>query len=370
MPPALTYCQRIQQIASAVPTTIVDFSIPRVRANSPTQVSSNFITNREQGDWAENLIVSAINSTARNYIAVKYGKSDDVIAGEAGFSEFYQEFQEELDTIGKRPDILIFKRTDYDTQLGPDISRLPHTSLTEYVKKACMGIEVRSSSFLSEKYDRFMSEKNGRLTTLAIELRDRILDEYMDLLDTTQRRKYIPVLEGLTAETLSVASFKVPGWSSSDRLVELNKQFKKLKTTLIELQKRDFLSITPKVEDIKVVYKWIETFNVPHYYFQVFFDKVYGIAFEEILNIISDSDNEEIKFFVEKDNKNQNKQTIKINPKNGLVIAGRVEEPQHESKRREMDRGRLLFYVTFRGGRAFLDISSICAILGINTTDL
>ena len=47
-----------------------------------------------------------------------------------------------------------------------------------------------------------------------------------------------------------------------------------------EIQKRDYLSITPKVEDIKVVYKWIETFNVPHFYFQVFFDKVYGISFE------------------------------------------------------------------------------------------
>ena len=97
-----------------------------------------------------------------------------------------------------------------------------------------------------------------------------------------------------------------------------------MKACVKEIQKRDFLSITPKVEDIKVVYKWIETFNVPHYYFQVFFDKAYGISFEQILTFISEPDNEGSVFF-EKDNKNQNKTTIKINSKSGKLIANKVE---------------------------------------------
>jgi type II restriction enzyme len=129
------------------------------------------------------------------------------------------------------------------------------------------------------------------------------------------------------------------------------------------------LSITPKVEDIKVVYKWIETFNVPHYYFKVFFDKVYAIAFSDILSVISDANNEDVIFSLEKDIKNQNKSTIKINSKSGIAIAQKVNEPSHSSVRKEMDRGRLLFYVKFNGGTAFLDINALSKLLGIKEED-
>ena len=49
------------------------------------------------------------------------------------------------------------------------------------------------------------------------------------------------------------------------------------------------------------------TYNVPHFYVQVFFDKVYGISFEYILSLLSNSNLEDDKFFVEQDIKNQNK---------------------------------------------------------------
>lgn len=118
-----------------------------------------------------------------------------------------------------------------------------------------------------------------------------------------------------------------------------------------------------------MVYKWIETFHVPHFYFQVFFDKVYGISFEQILEIISDSDKEDIIFSVESDTKNQNKTTIKINSKSGVQIAYKVDEPEHASVRKEMGRGRLLFYVTFKGGTAYLDLAGLCNVLGIDQND-
>lgn len=199
-----------------------------------------------------------------------------------------------------------------------------------------------------------------------MQIANNILTEYKDVLEHPQRKKYIPVLESISFETLSVTDLKVPGWSSSERLLALNNLFKELKKSIKEIQKRDYLSITPKVEDIKVVYKWIETFNIPHFYFQVFFDKVYGISFEQILEIIGDSDKEGVVFSVERDTKNQNKTTIKINSKSGVLIAGKVEEPTHQSVRKEMDRGRLLFYVTFKGGVAYLDIENLTNILNIN----
>jgi hypothetical protein len=365
----MSYYEKIRELTKTVPNALVDFSVPRDLARTPTQASSNFITNKEQGDWAENLIFRAVNETSKNFVAVKYGKSDDRVAGDEGFDEFYQEFQYELDTIGKRPDLLIFRKSDFQAELGIDISQIPHHQITEYVKKAIAGIEVRSSAFLIDRYESAMQAKTERFAQIAIQTKDLILAEFTDILQHPARQNYIEVLNGITPQTLSVTDFRVPSWSSSERLVQVKNLFRHLKSAIWEIQKRDYLSITPKVEDIKVVYKWIETFNVPHFYFQVFFDKVYGISFQQILEVISNSDNEGVIFSVETDTKNQNKTTIKINSKSGIQIASKVIEPEHESVRKEMDRGRLLFYVTFKGGTAVLDVENLRNILGIGEAE-
>jgi type II restriction enzyme len=361
----MNYFNKIRELTKGVPVELLDFSQPRGFARTPTQASSNFITNKEQGDWAEDLVTRAINENSKNYIAVKYGKSDDLLAGEDGFDDFYHEFQNELDTIGKRPDLLIFKKFDFKENLGFDISHIPHDQITEYVKTAVAGIEVRSSAFLIERYEEAMQVRTEKFAKIALETKDKILAEYKDVLSHPARENYIDLLNGITAKTLNVTDFKVPGWRSTERLFQLNDLFKQLKSALKKIQKRDYLSITPKVEDIKVVYKWIEIFNVPHFYFQVFFDKVYGISFEQIMQIISNPDNEGVNFSVESDTKNQNKTTIKINSKSGIQIACKVDEPNHKSVRKEMDRGRLLFYVTFNGGTAYLDIDNLTNILDI-----
>ena len=365
----MTYFEKIRELTKGIPTELVDFSQPRDLTRTPTQASSNFITNKEQGDWAENLIFRAINETSKNFVAVKYGKSDNLVAGEDGFDSFYQEFQNELDAIGKRPDLLIFKKSNFDENFGFDVSNIPHDQITEYVKKAVAGIEVRSSAFLIDRYEEAMQIKTEKFSKIALEIKDKILAEYQDILSHPSRENYIDLLNSITVKTLNVTDFKVPGWRSSERLIQLNDLFKQLKSAIKEIQKRDYLSITPKVEDIKVVYKWIETFNVPHFYFQVFFDKVYGISFEQILQIISNPDNDGVIFSVESDTKNQNKTTIKVKSKEGIEIASKVDEPDHESVRKEMDRGRLLFYVTFKGGTAYLDIDNLTKTLEIKNED-
>lgn len=365
----MSYHDRIKELTKNVPVQLVDFEQPRDPARTPTQASSNFITNKEQGDWAESLVTRAINETSNNFVAVKYGKSDNLVAGEDGFDTFYQNFQNELDTIGKRPDLLIFKKSDFDQSLGLDISQIPHSKITDYVKKAIAGIEVRSSAFLIDRYETAMQARTEKFKLIALQTKNKILTDFLDVLQHPSRQNYIDILNGITANTLNVTDFRTPSWSSSERLVQVKELFRQLKTAIKEIQKRDYLSITPKVEDIKVVYKWIETFNVPHFYFQVFFDKVYGISFENILQIISDPDNEGVVFSVETDTKNQNKTTIKINSKSGALVASKVDEPLHESVRKEMDRGRLLFYVSFKGGTAYLDIQNLKTILEIKETD-
>lgn len=361
------YISKIQELTSNISTSLVDFNSPRDKGRMPTQASSNFITNKEQGDWAENVLFRAINENSEKIVAVRYGKSDDIIAGDDGFLEFYESYQNELDSIGKRPDLLIFKREDYDEKLGQDISGISHDAVLDYVKKAVAGIEVRSSAFLIEKYDEAMRLHTEIHVRKIMELRDKIINEYSDLLtDNPKRLPYLEIVENLSNDNLEVIDFKTPSWRSTEKLAQLSDCFKRMKESLKVIQKRDYLSITPKVEDLKVVNKWIETTGVPHYYVQVFFDKIYGISFENILKLISDSENEDNNFSVEADEKNQNKTTIKISTKVGTCIASRVDEPLHNSVRKEMSRGRLLFYVHFNGGNAYLDAEGFESLFGFS----
>lgn len=360
----MTYFEELKNITKLIPTTIVDFSIDRERTSPPTQASSNFITNKEQGDWAEDLIFRAINETSKNYVAVRYGKSDDLIAGDEGFNKFYNEFQDELDTIGKRPDLLIFKKEDFDSSIGLDISKINHSIIDDYVKKAVAGLEIRSSAFLIDKYEQEMKRRSRFHLEKAFEIKSQILSDYEDLLKQ-KNEKYIELLESINEENVHIISFRKPSWKATERLQNLSSLFKELKDHINVIQKRDYLSITPKVEDIKVVYKWIEKFKVPHYYFQVFFDKSFGISFKNILTLLTEPDKEGEYYEISQDVKNQNKTTIKINTRKTVPVAYKIIEPTHKSVRKEMGRGRLLFYVTFEGGTAYLDIENLKHLLNI-----
>lgn len=186
-------------------------------------------------------------------------------------------------------------------------------------------------------------------------LRDMILGNYKDLLDD-KRPELINILNQLDETSVRSIEFRVPTWRSSQRLQDLSSLLSDLKKCLKIIQKRNTLSITPKVEDLKVVRKWIMTYNVPHYYVQVFFDKVYGISFKQILELISNPELEDERYFVEQDTKNQNKTTIKIPSQDGVCLVTKaLIEPNHQSVRKELNKGRLLFYVTFEGGEACLD---------------
>lgn len=365
----MTYFEQLREITKKIPDSIVDFNIPRDRTSPPTQASSNFITNKEQGDWAEDLIFKAINETSKNYVAVRYGKSDDLVAGEEGFDDFYNEFQDELDAIGKRPDLLIFKKSDFDEKFGNDISRINHSRITNYVKKAIAGLEIRSSAFLIDKYESEMQKRTKFHLESALSIKDQILNNFSDLLEHPKKIAYLELLQSINSQTINAINFRRPSWNSTERLQELTALFKALKEHIKTIQKRDYLSITPKVEDIKVVYKWAETFDVPHFYFQVFFDKSYGISFKNILKLLTNSEKEGEYYEISKDIKNQNKTTIKINTRNTSPIAHKVLEPEHNSVRRLMGRGRLLFYVTFNGGTAYLDIDILKSLLEIDKNE-
>jgi hypothetical protein len=271
----MDYVKRIEELANKVKSNIgIDLSIKRVRAKTPTQAFSEFLTNKEQGDWAEDLMLELLNKNLNRFKALSYGRKDNLIAGDEGFNEFYKNYQDELDEIGKCPDILIFKKDDATEKLISEIqSNLPRNSVIKLAKKALAALEVRSSAFLVEKYEKFIKGK--------------------------------------------------------------------------DINGRAFLSFTPKVEDLAVIFKWIQVHEVPHYYVQVFFDRIYVISFEKILEIISDKKNLKTKYFIEKNSKNQFKSTIHIDVNEGICLSKDVELPKHKSEIKELPRGRLLFHVKF-----------------------
>lgn len=314
----------------------------------PTMANSEFLTNKEQGDWAEKVVYKAINEFSDEYFAVQYGRSESIAAGDARFADFYMEYQNELNSIGKRPDLLIFKLNDFPDR-NVDIEN------DEHVRKTVVALEVRSSSFLIDKYTAFMDKRQQEAIYNCISIRKNILDgKFGDLLKRKNNEIYKLILEA-TDETFRELDFRRPSWSLTQELRDLTELLKHLKQNIKILHKRDYLSITPKMEDFALVNRWIQKYNVKHFYLQVFFDKAYVVSFQDILELVSNNDNEGNNFSIERDVKNQGKTTIKVNVKVGKEIIGKIDMPEHKSAMKELDRGRLLFYVTFEGGKGYLD---------------
>ncbi|NOU35639.1 MAG: AccI family restriction endonuclease [Kiritimatiellaceae bacterium] len=341
-----TFKQAIARLVAATPFG-VDPNI-QMTGRPPTMASSEFLTNKEQGDWAEQIVFTAINENSSDYRAVKYGRSDTLAAGDSGFEDFYQAYQDELNSIGKRPDLLIFKRSD----VGDAILNLADD---QTVSRAIAAIEVRSSSFLANRYSQFMETRVTQAVRRCRELKTAILQNRMRDLLQQKSPEILAMIQHSNDETFRELDFRLRSWSSSAELQELTALLRELKDQIKILHKRDYLSITPKVEDLALVNRWIQHFNVRHFYLQVFFDKAYVIPFRSILEIASDPTKEDVVFSVEQDIKNQGKTTIKINVQVGKEILGRIDMPEHKSAMKELDRGRLLFYVTFQNGRGYLD---------------
>ena len=342
----MTYRDTIASLISSFPIEI-DTDI-QLSGRRPTMASSNFLINKEQGDWAEQIVLNAVNTRSTEYCAVQYGRSDDFAAGEPGFEEFYSKYQDEVKNIGKKPDLLIFRRSDAPNTDQLDIDH-------DIVRKAIAAIEVRSSSFLANKYASFMNNRIREAEAECSRIQGELMQEPLSSLLLEKSPELHRMIKCATVNTFRELDFRARSWSSSSELKRLSQQLKNLKGQITILHKRENLSITPKLEDLALVNRWIQHFGVKHFYLQVFFDKAYVLPFKDILTVSSDPKNEGIIFSVDQDSRNQGKTTIKIDIQVGKEILGRVDMPEHRSALKEFDQGRLLFYVTFHGGRGYLD---------------
>lgn len=70
----MDYVERIENLIKRINTEIVDFTQERTRGTAPTQVSSEFLTNKEQCDWAEiikgSYRLKYLNNGAEAYVII------------------------------------------------------------------------------------------------------------------------------------------------------------------------------------------------------------------------------------------------------------------------------------------------------------
>ncbi len=122
---------------------------------------------------------------------------------------------------------------------------------------------------------------------------------------------------------------------------------------------RETPSFTVKVEDLIIVYRWLERYGVPQSYCQVFFDSIFAINFLGIFAIIASGSG----FTIETPAKSQEKATIMIPITSGLQIGTGSELPRFEAEHRVTELGRHDAFVVPRGGAFSLDAEAAQKVL-------
>ena len=102
----------------------------------------------------------------------------------------------------------------------------------------------------------------------------------------------------------------------------------------------------------------IMTYNVPHFYVQVFFDKVYGVSFQHILELVSNPDLEDVAYSVITHDKDNNKSEIEIKLNQCRSIGDVKELPTMFTKETS---NKKVSYTCFEGGKIAENINKLTA---------
>lgn len=126
---------------------------------------------------------------------------------------------------------------------------------------------------------------------------------------------------------------------------------------------QDTPNFTVKVEDLKIVYRWLEHHNCPQIYCQVFFDSIFAINFTEIFSIIGQGKGKgkDKRFSIENPKKSQEKSTIMIPITSGHQIAT-CDLPEFTVEHRVTKLGRHDAFVKPIGGTVYLDAEKLKAV--------
>jgi len=122
---------------------------------------------------------------------------------------------------------------------------------------------------------------------------------------------------------------------------------------------RETPSFTVKVEDLVIVYRWLERHCVPQTYCQVFFDSIFAINFLDIFATIASGDG----YSIETPAKSQEKSTIMIPITRGAQVGKATSLPTFTAEHRVTELGRHDAYVVPQGGGFELDAAAMKKVL-------
>ena len=122
---------------------------------------------------------------------------------------------------------------------------------------------------------------------------------------------------------------------------------------------RETPSFTVKVEDLVIVYRWLEWHDVPQTYCQVFFDSVFAINFLDIFVTIASGTG----YAIETPAKSQEKATIMLPITRGVRVGTATALPSFAAEHRVTALGRHDTYVVPCGGGFVLDADKMRQVL-------
>jgi hypothetical protein len=194
---------------------------------------SDFLMRWSQGVWSERRLLEAVNSTGK-FFAIPYGPSGTAPTDDVRAFELYFERLEEagLGTI-KRPDLLVFDIKDKNfvaeflNKSGgeEELPFIKESDLTPLLSKAIIAVECENSLWVAEKMPHYGKEMRPQ----------KRLD-------------------------------KKPGFAKNAVLP----------TVII------------KNEDLAPLREWQSTHNIPIHIWHVFFDRAYGLSFDEAMRLLDE----------------------------------------------------------------------------------
>lgn len=259
---------------------------------------SDFLMRWSQGVWSEKRLIDAVNAS-RDFFALPYGPSGTAPEDPRGVELYF----EKLETVGlqdqKRPDLLVFKASDKNKilalveALGGDeeIAFTPDSDarISEILDKAFLAIECENSLWRAQQMPGF--------------------------------NKPLKPMKRLGSK---------PGLS---------------KTTVVP-------TVIIKDEDMARLSAWEESHSIPIHVWHVFFDRAYGISFQEAQRLVAEGFIlPHTQTFQAPGGATTRKSIYKIYYHYAYPLGTALAEPELDAKAIVDKNGHILPYVSFKGGK-------------------
>lgn len=221
---------------------------------------SDFLMRFSQGRWAEDIIIQTINSTD-DLCAVPYGPSS-VAPSDPYEMEQYFERLDTASAIGKRPDLLILSKKDYDSirlqleQVG--LTNLPFTpepDLNFLLSRAIIAVEVENSLWIAREMPDY-----GRGVALT-----ELITKRRRFKQPKKKAKWVTWVKNV---------------ENYCARAEARKHLKGF------LETAKVPTVILKDEDLQPLIEWSTIYKKPIFIFHVFYDEAYYISLQEAHELI------------------------------------------------------------------------------------